>query len=139
MLDPIRTWLASYLLWIKLGIVAALVIAAVVVVVKHDARIDREAYQRGYNARVAEEAGAAKAAAKEVTRREQASSTATHDLHVQLATEAPKIEATTHETAGRVRIIYRDHPVPADCVRPVGVQPDLDKARAAANSAAAGG
>ena len=45
-------------------------------------------------------------------------------------------ETTTHETIERIRTVYRDRPVPAECVWPVGVQSELDKAIHRANTAA---
>ncbi|WP_440221850.1 hypothetical protein ACQQ2N_12205 [Dokdonella sp. MW10] len=41
----------------------------------------------------------------------------------------PPIDLRAHDARERVRTIYRDHPVPAGCVRPVGVQRELDEAR----------
>jgi hypothetical protein len=137
MFAPVRDALAPYLIWIKLGLAVATVGAVVWAVVRHDARIDAAAYQRGYNTRIAEEAGAAAKAKAEDQRRDQAGAAATRAMQSTLARTLPQIEETTHATAARVRIIYRDHPVPADCVRPDGVQRDLEQARAAANAAAA--
>lgn len=137
MFAPIRTALAPYLFWIKLGLAAAAVGAIVWAVVHHDARIDAAAYQRGYNARIAEEATGAAAAKAEDQRRDQAGAEATRTMQSTLASALPQIEETAHATAERIRVVYRDHPVPADCVRPDGVQRDLEQARAAANAAAA--
>lgn len=137
MFAAIRAAIAPYLVWIKLGLAAATAGGIAWAVVHHDARIDAAAYQRGYNTRVAEEAKAAAATKVEDQRRDQAAADATRAMHSKLASALPQIEETTHATAERVRIVYRDHPVPADCVRPDGVQRDLDAARAAANAAAA--
>lgn len=137
MIDVLKTALAPYLFWIKLGLAAAAVGAIVWAVVRHDARIDAAAYQRGYNTRIAEEAGAAAKAKAEDQRRDQAGAAATRAMQSTLSRALPQIEETTHATAERVRVVYRDHPVPADCVRPDGVQRDLEQARAAANAAAA--
>lgn len=137
MFAPVRTALAPYLIWIKLGLAAAVAGGIAWAVVRHDARIDTAAYQRGYNARVAEEAKATAATKAEDQRRDQAGAAATRAMQSTLARTLPQIEETTHATAERVRVVYRDHPVPADCVRPDGVQRDLDQARAAANAAAA--
>jgi hypothetical protein len=46
----------------------------------------------------------------------------------------PKIEAETHDSVQKVRVIYRDHPV--TCIRPDGVRAQLEKARDRANAAA---
>lgn len=46
----------------------------------------------------------------------------------------PKIEATTHDSVQKVRVIYHDHSV--TCVRPDGVRNELEKARDRANAAA---
>lgn len=137
MFAGLRDAVAPYLLWLKLGLVVALAGGIVWAVVHHDARIDAAAYQRGYNARIAEEASAATAAKAEDQRRDQAGAEATRTMQSTLASALPQIEETTHATAERIRVVYRDHPVPADCVRPDGVQRDLEQARAAANAAAA--
>jgi hypothetical protein len=137
MFAPVRDALAPYLIWIKLGLAAAAGGGIPWAVVHHEAPHDSAPYQRGYNTRMAEEAKAAAAAKAEDQRRDQAAAEATHAMQTRLASALPQIEETTHATAERVRIVYRDHPVPADCVRPDGVQRDLDAARAAANAAAA--
>lgn len=137
MFAPLRAALAPYLIWIKLGLAAAVAGGIAWAVVHHDARIDTAAYQRGYNTRVAEEANAAATAKAEDQRRDQAGAAATRAMQSTLSRALPQIEETTHATAERVRVVYRDHPVPADCVRPDGVQRDLEQARAAANAAAA--
>lgn len=46
----------------------------------------------------------------------------------------PKIEAVTHDSVQKVRVIYRDHPV--TCIRPDGVRDELEKARDRSNAAA---
>lgn len=48
----------------------------------------------------------------------------------------PPIELRTYEARERVRFVYRDNPLPAVCVRPAGVQAELDAARQRANAAA---
>lgn len=140
-LGPIREFIAPYLLWIKLGLAAAAVAGVVGLWLYHGHLVNKTraaGYTAGYNARIADEAAAAKAAQAEADRRNHEAANATQSLHKTIATETPKIEASTHEAIERVKIVYRDHPVRADCVRPVGVRVDLDKARAAANAAAAG-
>ena len=53
-----------------------------------------------------------------------------------LSRMAEQRETVTHETIERVRTIYRDRPVPAECVWPDSVQSELDKAIHRANTAA---
>lgn len=83
-------------------------------------------------------ADAAAAAQAETNRREQASDTAASSILDYLAAQLPIIETVKYETVERVRTIYRDVPVPAGCVRPDGVQAELDQARQRANAAARG-
>lgn len=60
-------------------------------------------------------------------------------LHSALDAALPKIEATTHDAAEKVRTIYLAQPADrSDCVRPPGVQTALDAALRAANAAADG-
>ena len=131
-------FLTPYLFWIKIGAAAVLVAAIVWAVVAHDNHIAKANYTAGYNARVAEEmtsAAKAKAAADWL---DKLGAQATANFHTQLNTDLPQIEGTTNATAERVKIVYRDHPVPAGaCVRPAGVVRELEAARTAANSAAA--
>ena len=74
--------------------------------------------------------------------RDQTAADARVDMIDLLHVELPKIEAQTHETTERIRIVYKDRVVPGACVdlvrRPVSVQADLDAARERANSAAGG-
>ncbi len=83
-------------------------------------------------------ADAAAAAQAETNRREQASDTAASSILDYLAAQLPIIETVKYETVERVRTIYRDMPVPTGCVRPPGVQAELDQARQRANVAARG-
>lgn len=83
-------------------------------------------------------ADAAAEAQAETTRREQASDAAASSILDYLAAQLPIIETVKYETVERVRTIYRDVPVPAGCVRPDGVQAELDQARQRANAAARG-
>lgn len=138
-LDTIREFIEPYLVWIKLGATVALLALVAWGAWHAYTTVDSSAYTRGYNARVAQEASTAHAAQVETERRDRASSVATQSLHQTIAQAVPKIEAATHETAGKVQIIYRDHPLPGVCVRPDGVRSQLDKALAAANAAAAKG
>lgn len=135
-MNAIKTALAPYLFWIKLALLAAAVGAIVVAVVKHDARITAAADAAGYNRRVAEEAtdsAKAKAAADWL---DKLGAQATRAMQLRLAAELPQVEESTHANAEQIRIIYRDHPVPAVCVRPAGVLQRLEAARTRANAAA---
>lgn len=67
--------------------------------------------------------------------RDQTATTARVDMLDYLRVTIPPIEIRTHETVERVRIAYRDRPVAGECVRPIGVQADLDAARERANAA----
>ena len=132
----IPTALEPYLLWIKLALIAAVLGAAAWGLWHAYSTVAQQNYDRGYNARVAEEAtdsAKAKAAADWLN---QLGAQATQQFHAQLDAEMPQIEETTHAHQDRIRIVYRDHPVPADCVRPAGVLRELEAARAAANAAA---
>lgn len=131
-----RAALAPYLLWIKLALIAAAAGAIVVAVIKHDARIASAADAAGYNRRVAEEVSASVAAAFATDRRDALAAQATRHFHAQLNAELPQVEESSHATQERIRIVYRDHPVPVACVRPAGVLQQLDAARARANAAA---
>jgi hypothetical protein len=74
----------------------------------------------------------------EQERREQASSKASGSMLDYLAANLPPIETTTHEATERVRIVYRDHPVPGVCSWPDGVRAELDQARLRANATPGG-
>jgi hypothetical protein len=96
--------------------------------------------QRLFNAGIAhcqaERAKAADKVAAETDRRDAAASGASIDMLDYLSRSMPAIEATTHETRERVRVIYRNNPVPAGaCARPAGVQAELDAARQRAEAA----
>lgn len=127
--------LAPYLLWIKLAAAAALLGGAAWGVWHAYRTLDAAAYQRGYDARIAEEADSAGATQIESSRREQASADTSRTFHQDLAAALPAVEASTHETETRVRTIYRSVPV-HDCLRPAGVLRELEAARQRANAAA---
>jgi len=96
-------------------------------------------YAAGRNAVIAEEAIAAAQARLDADTHAAIAAQAGVDMHAGLAIALPKIEVTTHAAADRVQTIYLA--LPADspaCVRPVGVQAELDAALRAANSAANG-
>jgi uncharacterized protein HemX len=67
------------------------------------------------------------ATAAEAKRRDEASASAGSDMLAYLAAQLPPIEVRTHDAIARVRTIYRDSPVA--CLRPDGVQQELDAAR----------
>jgi hypothetical protein len=92
----------------------------------------------GYARAQAEHAKAADKAAAEMARREGESSAASVDMLAYLRANLPPIEERSHDAVERVRTIYRDHPVAAACVRPDGVQAELDAARQRANAALRG-
>jgi hypothetical protein len=93
----------------------------------------------GYARATAERAMAEDAAAKEIDRREAASAGANVDMLAYLRANLPPIEERTDAAVARVRTIYRDRPVAVDaCVRPDGVQAELDAARQRANAALRG-
>jgi hypothetical protein len=82
---------------------------------------------------------AADAAAKEIDRRDAAGAEASTTMLEYLRANLPPIQEKSQNAIERVRTIYRDRPVPAvSCVRPDGVQAELDAARDRANAAARG-
>lgn len=70
----------------------------------------------------------------EQDRRASVSSEATGSMLDYLARTMPPIETTTHEAIERVRIVYRDHPVPAVCKWDERVRDELEAARIRANA-----
>lgn len=135
-MSTISAAIAPYLLWIKLAALAALIGGVAIAVVKHDARIARDADAAGYNRRMAEEAADSAKAKAAADWLEKLGAQATAKFHAQLEAQMPQIEETTHARETNIRIIYRDHPVPGVCVRPAGVLQQLEDARASANAAA---
>lgn len=80
---------------------------------------------------------AADTAAVEVNRRAAASADASTSMLDYLRANLPPIQSQTYASIERVRTVYRDHPIhDSGCVRPAGVQSELDAARARANAAA---
>lgn len=93
--------------------------------------------QAGRNAVLAEQAPAMEKLQQQRDQREQSSALATGTLSQTLGEKLPAIEAQSHASEDTIRIIYRDRPGAADqCVRPAGVQEQLDQAVAGANAAA---
>lgn len=81
-------------------------------------------------------AKASDAARAEERRQSDASAAATQAKDERLNEKLPAIENRTHEAAERIRIAYRDRPVPAECKRPDRVREELEAARRRANAAA---
>lgn len=88
----------------------------------------------GYNKCTVEHVAARAASQAVLDKRAKDSADITDALARDIVITMPAIELTTNESADKVRIIYRDHPV--QCIRPDGVQQELDKARQRANAAA---
>lgn len=84
----------------------------------------------------AADAKASEAARAEERRQSDASAAATRAKDERLNEKLPAIKNRTHEATERIRIVYRDRPVPAECKRPDGVREELEAARRRANAAA---
>jgi len=97
--------------------------------------IHHDGVQEGIAKAEAKYAKAAATAQAEQDRRATASATATTSMLDYLAANLPPIETTTHEAIQRVRIVYRDHPVPGVCVWDSRVRDELEAARIRANTA----
>lgn len=94
-------------------------------------------YQAGRTAVITENAGAAAQAHRAADQHAAAAASAGVALHAKLDTALPRIEATTHAATEKVRTIYLAQPANSRaCVRPAGVQAELDAALRAANAAA---
>ncbi len=96
-------------------------------------------YQAGRNAVIAEDAIAAAQARLDADTRAGVAAQAGIDMHASLDIALPKIEVNTHAAVDRIQTVYLSLPAgsPA-CVRPPGVQAELDAALRAANAAANG-
>lgn len=81
-------------------------------------------------------AKAAESAAKEVDRREKVSADATGSMLDYLAASMPASETRTNEAIERIRVVYRDRPVPAECAWPDRVRDELAEVIQRANTAA---
>lgn len=90
-------------------------------------------YER--NKQLAAQAKRADVAQAETDRRAQASSGAYTSMLDYLRERNQESERAGNEAIERVRFIYRDNPLPAVCVRPDGVQAQIDTARQRANAA----
>lgn len=97
----------------------------------------QQQYQAGRNAVIAENADASAQATRAADQHAAAAASAGVALHAKLDTVLPRIEATTHAATEKVRTIYLAQPADSRaCVRPAGVQAELDAALRAANAAA---
>jgi len=81
-------------------------------------------------------AAAAEAAREAERQRDAIAAQAGIDMLDYLSRMQETQEKTTHETIERIRTVYRDRPVPADCIWPDGMQAELDAAVRRANAAA---
>jgi hypothetical protein len=97
----------------------------------------QQQYQAGRNAVIAEDADASAQAGRAADQHAAAAAAAGVALHTKLDIALPRIEATTHAATEKVRTIYLAQPADSRaCVRPAGVQAELDAALRAANAAA---
>lgn len=115
---------------------AALAIAIAALVAAAGAKVYRAGYASAENKYQAEIATAVAEARAEEQRKDRASAEAGAKMLDFLRTEIPASETRTHDTIERIRTVYKDRPVPADCRWPDGLQAELDQAIASANAAA---
>lgn len=94
------------------------------------------AYNRGYMAAQSEYAGKAMAQAD---RNEAVASSAAEELNKALGQVLPNVEEKAHASVERIRTVYVDRPVPAECAWSGGVLQELEAGRAAANRSVRGG
>lgn len=99
-------------------------------------------HHKGYEAGVASQQAAIHKAQvdtqKYIDQRDALADKIARDTQEQLHNALPKAKADTEKAAEKVRIIYKNHPVDAACVRPDGVYKELEAARQRANAAARG-
>ena len=69
-------------------------------------------------------------------RAEKAAADARSELQAYLSRELPKIEAESHDAVERIRVVYKNNPVAANCVRPEPVVRLLGDAIERANRSA---
>jgi hypothetical protein len=81
-------------------------------------------------------AAAVEAARRDESKRDQAAAQAGIDMLDYLSRMTDKIEVSRGETIERIRTIYRDRPVPAECKWPDGMRAELDAAVRRANTTA---
>ena len=118
--------------WITLGCVLAVLLCA--------GFAYRWAFNRGADSAradcIAEQARAIAAMVKKEQKDEVASVKAAATLDETLNETLPKIEANTHDVIERVRVIYKDNPIAADCERPADIRRLLSEAIDKANQSA---
>lgn len=93
-------------------------------------------YDRGYEAAKAE---CASAAEKQSASNESAAASAGAVLQEDLGQKLPQLETNAYESAERIRTVYVDRPVPAECAWGGRVLDELESGRQAANRAVRGG
>lgn len=97
-------------------------------------------YQAGRNAVLAADAAAATQARQKADQHAANAAAAAVAMHGTLEVELPHIEVAAHAAVDKIQTIYLAAPAGPDtvCVRPPGVQAELDAARDRANAAARG-
>lgn len=91
--------------------------------------------QAGLDQCAAEHKVQADKAAEKIEQRDTSAATVNASTTSFLWGALPPIEIKAYESRERVRTIYRDRPVAGQCVRPSGVQEELNAARDRANAA----
>ena len=94
------------------------------------------AYGRGYMAAQQELAAKAEQANR---KNEAAAGEAAAELNKTLGQVLPQLEEKAHASVERIRTVYVDRPVPAECAWSGGVLQELEAGRAAANRSVRGG
>lgn len=125
--------------WKPIAVAVALAAAAAWAVHAVYAYGERQ-YQAGRAEVIAQDAIAAQQARQQADKRATDAAIVGATLHRQLDLALPKIEVTTHAAVDKIHTIYLAAPAGPDavCVRPPGVQAELDAARTRANAAARG-
>lgn len=123
-------WAIPLRVWLALGLFGALAYSHVY------------AYRQGVESeRDKQTVAAAKALAAQIAKTkaaEQATELAKAELVAYQARRQQEIEGQSHDTRERIKTIYRDRPVHAECARPDSVRDELQGAIARANAAARG-
>ena len=114
-------------------------LAALAVVIGAMLYIDHRGYERGKMACQAERAANVEKVQQAIDLRDQRSADVRVDMLDYLRVTVPPIEIRTHDTIERIRTVYENRVIPADCrvaiARPERVSEELSKARNAANAA----
>lgn len=123
--------------WLQILIVVVAAVLAVEAIGAIHSYGQRQ-YQSGRNAVIAEDAIAAAQSRLDAAEHERVAAATGVDLHTTLDIALPKIEVSTSESIQKIQTIYLAAPADpaAVCVRPAGVQAELDAARDRANAAA---